>query len=110
MVINVTDKDFKENVIEKSKEIPVVVDFWAEWCPPCKMLAPILENIAEEYEGKFILAKVNVDEAKNTSQEYRIMSLPSVKMFKNEKIIDEFAGAIPEDSVKSWVDKNLREL
>lgn len=107
MVINVTDQDFKEKVIEKSKEIPVVVDFWATWCQPCLILSPVLEKIAEEYKGKFILIKVNVDEARATSQEYRIMSIPNIKIFKEGKIVDEFIGAIPEPNIRQWLNKNL---
>ncbi len=107
MIINITDQDFEEKIIEKSKEIPVVADFWATWCSPCLMLSPILEKFAQEYEGKFILAKINVDKAKIASQKYGIMSIPSVKMFKDGKIVDEFIGAIPENSIKEWINKNL---
>ena len=107
MVINVTDQNFKEKVIEKSKEIPVIVDFWAEWCQPCLMLSPTLEKLAEEYDGKLILVKVNLDKARTISMQYKVMSIPSVKMFKDGKIVDEFVGAIPEPNVKEWIDKNL---
>ena len=109
MIIDVTDQDFKEKVIEKSKEIPVVVDFWAEWCPPCTMLCNVLEKFADKYKGRFILAKVNVDQAPKTSREYSIMSIPSVKMFKDGKVVDEFLGAMPESNVKGWLDKNLSD-
>jgi len=107
-VINVADENFEEKVIIKSMEIPVVVDFWAIWCSPCLMLGPILEKFAKEYEEKFILVKVNVDNAQVKSQEYNIMSIPCVKMFKDGKIVDGFVGAIPEDNVKGWLDKNLK--
>jgi putative thioredoxin len=107
-IIEVTDQNFKEKILEKSKEIPVVVDFWAEWCPPCKMLGPVLEKLAKEYKGKFILAKVNVDQANQASNKYGIRSIPSVKMFKDEKIIDDFVGAIPEETIKQWLNKNLK--
>lgn len=106
-IINVTDRDFEEKVIEKSKEIPVVVDFWAEWCAPCHMLSPTLEKFAEEYDEKFVLVKVNVDNAKVKAQEYKIMSIPTVKMFKDGEIADEFIGAVPESNVRQWLDKNL---
>ena len=83
--IEVNDNDFEEKVINQSKEIPVIVDFWAEWCMPCLMLGPALEKLAEEYKGKFILAKLNVDESPIISQRYKVMSIPAVKIFRNEK-------------------------
>ena len=108
-VINATDENFEEEVIIKSMEIPVVVDFWAIWCSPCLMLGPTLEKFAEEYKGKFILVKVNVDNARVKSQEYNVMSIPSVKIFKDGKIAYEFVVAIPKDDVREWLDKNLGE-
>ncbi len=105
--IEVNDNSFNEMVIEQSKKVPIVVDFWATWCGPCLMLSPALEKFAEEYQGKFILAKVNVDEARTAAQKYGIMSIPNVKMFKDGKVTDEFIGAIPESQVKEWLDKNL---
>ncbi|MEM3399644.1 MAG: thioredoxin [Candidatus Micrarchaeia archaeon] len=105
--LEVTDADFKTKVIEQSKRVPVVVDFWASWCMPCMMLAPILEKLANEYNGKFILAKVNVDENPETSARYGIMSIPSVKLFKNGEIVSEFLGAMPERYVRDWIEKNL---
>ncbi|MBS3072766.1 thioredoxin [Candidatus Pacearchaeota archaeon] len=105
--IEVSDDDFDKNVIERSKKVPVVVDFWAAWCGPCRYLGPILEKLADEYKGKFILAKLNVEENGEKSNEYEIMSIPAVKMFKNGKVADEFIGAIPEERIKAWLDKNL---
>jgi len=109
MAMNVTDLDFKEKVIEKSEENPVVVDFWAQWCQPCLILGPILEEHEEESKGKFILAKINVDEAPKTSKQYNVMSIPSIRMFKNGKVIDEFIGALPKEQVKEWLNKNLEK-
>ena len=106
--IEVNDNSFNEMVIEQSKKVPIVVDFWATWCMPCLMLSPALEKFAEEYKGKFILAKVNVDEARTAAQKYGIMSIPNVKMFKDGKVADEFIGAIPESQVKEWLDKKLK--
>jgi putative thioredoxin len=105
--VNVADRDFEEKVIEKSKEIPVVVDFYADWCMPCRVLAPVLEKIVEEYEGRFVLVKINVDEAPETAQKFGIMSIPNVKMFKDGEIVDEFVGNFPEDRIKKWLEKNL---
>ncbi len=107
LVIEVNDKDFEEKVIGQSTRIPIVVDFWAPWCMPCLMLSPILEKFVKEYKGKFVLVKCNVDEARENATKYAVMSIPSVKMFKNREIVDEFIGAVPEPSVKEWLDKNL---
>ncbi len=106
--IEVSDENFDEKVIEKSKEVPVIVDFWATWCPPCVMLSPILEKLAKEYNGKLILAKLNVDKNPQTSMRYGIMSIPAVKMFKNGKIVDEFIGLMPEDAVRKWIERNIK--
>ena len=103
----VDDSNFNEVVIEQSEKVPVVVDFWATWCMPCLMLGPVLEKLVKEYEGKFVLAKVNVDKARVVSQKYDIMNIPSVKMFKDGKMVDGFVGALPEQSVISWLDKVL---
>lgn len=105
--IDVNDDNFQKEVIEKSKEIPVVADFWAIWCMPCMVLGPVLEKLAEEYKEKFVLAKVNVDQSRMVSTKYGIMSIPSVKLFKNGEVVDEFVGAIPEDKIMWWLDKNL---
>jgi len=105
--MDVNDSNFKEKVIEQSKKIPVVVDFWNEWCPPCLALAPIMEKLAKEYKGKFILAKAKTDEARKAAVSYSIEAIPNVKMFKNGKIISEFLGARPEIEVRNWLDKNL---
>lgn len=107
--IDVDDNNFNAMVIEQSKRIAVVVDFWATWCMPCLIIGPILEKLSEEYKGKFILARLNVDGARVTSQKYGIMSIPSVKMFKNGEVADEFIGAVPEPVVRSWLDKNLEK-
>ncbi|MCD6434559.1 MAG: thioredoxin [Candidatus Diapherotrites archaeon] len=108
-IIEADDKDFKEKVIEQSKRIPVVVDFWAAWCMPCLMLSPLIEKIAAEYKGRVLFVKVNVDESPETSREFGIMSIPTVKMFKNGKEVDEFLGALPEPLIKEWIEKNLKE-
>jgi thioredoxin len=105
--IVVTDNDFNESVVEQSKKLPVVVDFWAPWCTPCIMLGPTLEKLAGEYNGKFILAKMNVDENHAVSQRYGIMSIPNVKLFRDGELVDEFIGVLPEPAVKQWLERNI---
>ena len=106
MEIEVNDNNFEKDVIEKSKTVPVVVDFWADWCAPCLMLGPILERLAKEYSGKFILAKIDVSANQSIAEKFQIRSIPCVKMFKNGRVADEFIGALPEDEVRQWLNKN----
>ena len=105
MKIEVGDYDFEERVIEKSKQIPVIVDFWAQWCMPCLVLGPVLEKITNEDKGKFILAKLNVDKNPVTSQRYGIRSIPAVKIFKDGEIVTEFIGAVSESQVREYLNK-----
>jgi len=107
IVIETNEQNFEKDVIEKSKQVVVLVDFYADWCMPCKMLAPVLEKIVHDYGEKFILAKVNVDENRNLSQKYRIMSIPNVKLFKNGDVVDEFIGVMPELAIKNWLNRHL---
>ncbi|MEM7816861.1 MAG: thioredoxin, partial [Candidatus Aenigmatarchaeota archaeon] len=88
--------------------VPVLVDFWASWCMPCLILKPTLEKITEEYKGKFLLAKVNVDDAPKISEKFGISSVPNVKLFINGKVISEFIGAMPESKIKSWLEKFIK--
>ncbi|MFA4960867.1 MAG: thioredoxin [Candidatus Pacearchaeota archaeon] len=107
MEINITDENFEKEVIEKSNKIPVLVDFWADWCGPCMMLKPILEKIAKEFGNKIILAKLDVQENQEKASEYGIMSIPNVKLFKNGEIIDEFTGVLPESRIREWLNSRL---
>lgn len=105
--MDVTDAQFEEEVIEKSKTIPVLVDFWASWCGPCMTLKPIIEKVTESYGDKIILAKVSVEENQKYAGQFGVMGIPAVKLFKNGEIVDEFTGAQPEDSIRVFIDKNL---
>jgi len=107
MEIDVTDINFEKEVIEKSKEIPVLVDFWASWCGPCIMLGPTLEKIAEEYGGKFVLAKAETDNNQEQASKFGVMSIPAVKLFKDGVVVDEFVGAQPESKIKEWLNQKL---
>jgi putative thioredoxin len=106
--MEVTDSDFEEKVIEKSRKTVVVVDFWASWCVPCNTLAPIISRAVDSYKGKVVLAKVNVDENPAVSNEYNIDAIPSIKIFKNGKVVAEFTGVVPEDIIRKHIEKALR--
>ena len=108
MEIEVNDNNFEEKVLGESKEKLVIVDFWAEWCMPCLMLGPNLKKVADENPGKIVLAKLNVDKNPILSQKYGISSIPAVKFFRNGEMIDEFIGALPESSVREYINKNLK--
>jgi putative thioredoxin len=104
-VRDVTLADFDEQVVAASHRQPVVIDFWAPWCGPCKALGPILEKLAGEYGGKFLLAKVNSDENQELAVRYGVRGIPSVKAMVKGKIVNEFTGAQPESVVRAWLDK-----
>ncbi len=105
--MDVTDINFEQEVIEKSKEKVVVVDFWAAWCVPCNMLAPALESAVDSYGGKVEMVKINVDEAPKMSNKYMIDAIPNVKIFKDREVVTEFKGVVPEDTIKQHIEKAL---
>lgn len=104
-IIDVSEADFEYQVVAYSQQVPVVVDFWAEWCSPCKMLGPLLERLAAEGEGSFRLAKVDVDENPNLSRRFNIRSIPTVKGFFNGQPVAEFVGMVPEATVREFLKK-----
>jgi putative thioredoxin len=105
--IDVTDATFETDVLERSKEVPVVIDLWAEWCGPCKTLGPILEKVVDSTDGKVVLAKVDVDSNPALSQAFKVQSIPAVYAMADGKVVDGFMGAYPEAAVREFVDKLL---
>ena len=101
----VTDADFEEKVLKSER--PVLVDFWAEWCGPCKMIAPIVEELSQEYDGKLDFAKVDVDSNPSTAMTYGVRSIPTLLIFKGGKPVDQIIGAVPKGALKKKIDSSL---
>ena len=102
---DVSIEEFEAKVLIPAETVPVVVDFWAPWCEPCKVLKPLLEKLAEEYKGRFILAKVNSDENPELAQHFGVRSIPSVKVLFQGQLVDEFNGALPEGQIREFLDR-----
>ncbi|CEO16845.1 Thioredoxin-1 [Rickettsia monacensis] len=105
MASNVTDSFFKKEVLES--DLPVLVDFWAEWCGPCKMLTPIIDEISKELKGKVKVLKMNIDENPNTPSEYGIRSIPTIMLFKNGEQKDTKIGLQQKNSLLDWINKSI---
>jgi thioredoxin 1 len=105
MVKEVTDKSFEDEVVKSG--LPVMVDLWAPWCGPCRMVSPVVEKLSQSYEGKIKFCKVNVDDCPGTAARYRIMSIPTLLFFKNGQVVDTVIGAVPERSLTPKLDSLL---
>ncbi|HAY34631.1 MAG TPA: thioredoxin [Ignavibacteria bacterium] len=105
--VEFTDDNFDAEVLKS--DIPVMVDFWAVWCGPCKMIAPVVEELAAEYEGKFKIGKLDVDNNQNVSMKYGIRSIPTLVIFKNGEIVDQIVGVIPKVKIAEKLNGHLKE-
>ena len=105
MVTEVTDQDFEEEVIKSV--LPVLVDLWAPWCGPCRIVAPVVDKLAERYEGKFKFYRLNVDENPQTASKYKVMSIPTLIFFKGGEAVDTVIGAVPERVLQPKIDELL---
>ena len=105
MEVKTSDANFKQEVLES--ELPCLVDFWAEWCAPCQMVAPTVEAIAKEYKGKLKVCKLNVDEASKTASTYGIMSIPTLAIFKNGKVVDKVIGAVSKTELETAIKPHI---
>ncbi len=105
MALEITDSNFEELVLKSDK--PVLVDFWAEWCGPCRMVGPIVEELSKDYDGRVVVGKVNVDHNSNISANYGIRNIPTILIFKNGEIVDKQVGAVPKATLAAKLDAQI---
>jgi len=104
-IIHVTDTTFEDEVL--SSDVPVLVDYWAEWCGPCKMIAPILDEVAAEYQGKLTIAKLNIDEDQETAQKYAVRGIPTLMIFKDGEVAGTKVGAMSKSQLSAFIDSAI---
>ena len=105
MALAFNDSNFQDEVL--NSEIPVLVDFYADWCGPCKMMSPVVDELSRDYEGRLKVGKVNVDENTNVAQQYRVMSIPTILLIKNGQVVDQVVGAVPKAQLTGKIDSIL---
>ena len=108
-IVQTSSDRFQLDVIDRSEITPVVVDFWAEWCQPCRMLAPLLEDLAREYDGRFVLVKANIDQMQQVAAQFQVQSIPAVFALMGGEVVDFFQGVLPPDELRRWVDRVLTQ-
>ncbi len=102
-LLHVTDADFDQQILKS--EVPALVDFWAAWCGPCRTVGPVVEELAGEYSGKVKIAKLNVDDNKQTPSKYGVKGIPTLMLFKNGAVVDQIVGAVPKTKIKEMLDR-----
>lgn len=106
-IVETSEATFQSDVVDRSQEVPVVIDFWATWCQPCRLLGPILERLANEYQGRFCLVKANVDQMPAVAGSLGVQSIPAVFAVRDGQIVDQFLGLLPEPQIRAWIDRLL---
>ncbi|MCH2125116.1 MAG: tetratricopeptide repeat protein [Pirellulaceae bacterium] len=104
-ILDVTEDTFEQEVTARSQDIPVVVDFWAEWCQPCRSLGPVLEDLAREFNGRFVLAKAETEKNETAAQRFQVSSIPAVFAISGGEVVDFFQGVLPEETIRSWLEQ-----
>lgn len=104
-IMHISDSDFEEKVARAA--VPVLVDFWAEWCGPCRLIGPVLEDLSGEYEERLTIAKINVDDNRETAAKFGVSGIPTLILFKEGQAVDRQVGALPKPKLKEWIDSKL---